>query len=100
MTHVSQNSGKAIGRLPVVAEESVSVDIQIWPVVQVIALSLYRVVDTMRTRTVLYLQKTLYQAMHLLSAVMLAGSAIVKILISGAQLQQVQHVAALEAVMK
>ena len=42
----------------------------------------------------------LHQAMHLLSAVMLADSVDVKILISGAQLQQVHHAAALEPVMK
>ena len=100
MTHVSQNSGKAIGRLPVVAEESVSVDIQIWPVVQVIALSLYRVVDTMRTRTVLYLQKTLYQAMNLLSAVMRWEDVDAETLIFGAQLRPTPHAAVPEVAVK
>jgi hypothetical protein len=38
--------------------------------------------------------------MHFLSAVMLSGGANVKILISGAQLQQVHHAAALESVME
>ena len=68
--------------------------------VQVIALSLYRVVDTMRTRTVLYLQKTLYQAMNLLSAVMRREDVDAETLIFGAQLRPTPHAAVPEVAVK
>jgi len=68
--------------------------------VQGIALSLYRVVDTMRTRTVLYLHKTLYQTMHLRSAVMQRGNVVVGTLIFGAQLLPTPHAAVPEVAVK
>ena len=56
--------------------------------------------DTMRTRTMLYLHKTLYQTMHLRSAVMQRGNVVVETLIFGAQLLPTPHSAVPEVAVK